>query len=232
MAQQTRGDQPSASSSTNEEAAASAQIWRPRFDVRRPRIGNTAVNEDLAQLPGLLGGWPKYDHGTADHTDASKLKRTIDSTATDADLSPKLANMLEQVDRQVIIGQAFEFGYLGARSALGIIAGGRLEAICLWQILTGTGKVQQEQDANFWRGDWKRTLYVSELTSAPWNVGWPTPQAGVSGAGTALIDALKTKGRATGCDGIGLIGLACNLGFYQHAGFTVSGLKCTMALHG
>lgn len=232
MAQQTRGNQPSASSSTDQETAASVKKWRERFGVQRPRIGATTVNEDLAQLPGFLRGWPAYDHGTDEHTEASKLKRTIDSTATDADLSPKLANMLEQVDRHVIIGQAFGFGYLGARSALGIIAGGRLEAICLWQILTGTGKVQQERDANFWREGWKKTLYVSELTSAPWNVGWPTLQAGVSGAGTALIDALKAKGKETGCDGIGLIGLAYNLGFYQNTGFTVSGLKCTMDLHG
>jgi hypothetical protein len=105
---------------------------------------------------------------------------------------------------------------------LGIVADDRLEAIGVWKIVTGTDGSRGDQDANFWQDGWKRVLYVTDLTSAPSNVGW-TEQPGVRGAGTALIRALKDKARACQCDGIGLSGFAYNVDFYLHAGFRQKG---------
>jgi hypothetical protein len=135
----------------------------------------------------------------------------------DVDLSSKLANLLEQPDRLDIITKASKD--LAGRRMLGIVANGRLEAVCVWKILTGTGGKDSEQDANYWHQGWKGALYIPEFASAPWNVGWPTNESGVSGAGAALVKALKEKGKAEKCDGIGLVGLKCNLAFYLKMGF-------------
>jgi hypothetical protein len=216
MAEETR-ERPSEPSPVF-DAVASAQKWRARFGVRGSKIGQTTVVGDANKLLGLLQKWPQYDYGNDEHENASLLKRTLRDTTTDVDLFNKLGNLLEQADRQAIIKQALEKGLAGRR-ILGIVAGGHLEAVCIWTILTGTGEKKQEEDANWWHQGWKQTLYIPELTSAPWNVGWPTNESGVSGAGTALVNAVKEKAKAAQCDGIGLIGHAFNMGFYQAVGF-------------
>ncbi|MGH4025508.1 MAG: hypothetical protein ACRDRV_13115 [Pseudonocardiaceae bacterium] len=205
---------PLASSLTSDATAARVKKWGDRFDAKRGKIAATTVVEDTSTLLSRLQEWPKYDakNNKDEHTGARRIMEEL------IVLKNKLLNVLEQVERQMIVIEAATEG-LGERKMLGVVADGRLEAVCIWKILTGTGETAQEEDANFWDPAWKKTLYIEELTSAPWNVGWPTKESGVSGAGTSLVNAMKDKAKAEKCDGIGLVGLGCNLGFYTKAGF-------------
>jgi hypothetical protein len=213
-----RIDAPQPEPSSAFDATASEKKWRSRFSAQRTPIGQTTVVEDAGTLLKLLMQWPDYDHENDEKTDARKLKDTLGST--DTDFENKLLNLLEQAARQAIIREAIEAGLVG-RKVLGIVAAGRLEAVCIWTTITGTASKDQESDANWWNQEWRRTLYIPELTSAPWNVGWPTKESGVSGAATTLVNAMKAKGRAEQCDGIGLVGFSFNLGFYLHVGFKI-----------
>ncbi|MBP2330353.1 hypothetical protein JOF56_010738 [Kibdelosporangium banguiense] len=143
-----------------------------------------------------------------------------------------LANLLEQSERQSIISDALKAP--DGRQVLAIVAGdpARLEAVCLWQVVTATDKPKSsDQDIATWNKGWK-SMYISELTSAPWNVGWPTGQTGVNGAARALIEAAKAKAVKEGFDGIGLTGLLNNLDFYRKVGFKArdGGLAMVMNL--
>ncbi|MGH3758583.1 hypothetical protein [Actinophytocola sp.] len=220
MAETTRNT-PTSTTQPAIDLTASARKWRTRFANTRTPIGATRVVEDAATIQGMLRTWPKFDHGDDEHTEALALRKSLSSTQSDEALRMKLLNVEEQTDRFVIIMAALEKGLPQERNALGVVADDRLEAVCIWQVLTGTGRVASEQDANFWDTSWKKALYVPELTGAPWNVGWPTPQKGVTGGGRALVNALKEKGRQEGCDGIALVGLACNIDFYPKVGFTL-----------
>lgn len=222
MAETTR-KKPASTTQPTIDLTAGKKKWRDRFAIPRTPIGAITVVDDAATILQLLRTWPMFDYGNDEHTAALTLRRQLADSIEpdDAALWKKLMNLGEQTDRTSIIIAALEQGLPSGRTVLGVVANGRLEAACICQVLTGTGATLSEQDANYWNPTWTKTLYIPELTGAPWNVGWPTPQAGVTGGGKALADALKAKGRQQGCDGIGLVGLTCNFDFYPKVGFTL-----------
>jgi hypothetical protein len=201
----------------NETLLDAEKWWRSRFLVKRPPITQTEVVEDSGKILELLKAWPEYFGGT-EHNKASAVKNSLKK---DDPLYKSLANVLEQGERHAIIkdGLTTPHVHVGAKP-LGVVASGRLEAVCLWEIVTGTEMKDGTKNAKYWHEEWTRTLYIPELTSASWNVGWPTKEVGVSGAGKALVEALKKKAKEQNCQGIGLFGLLCNVGFYQNVGFT------------
>lgn len=211
-----------------------AEQWRTRFAANRPPVGTVQVVEDLAAVKSMMDAWPLFDSTKttrdkiAEFKNAKALKASLKESKElqTVILVQNLANLLEQTERQTIIKDALDNPdlLLEGRQALGVVdsQSQRLEAVCLWKKIThvsAAGPTQSERDANHWDKTWTKMLYVSELTGAPWNAGWPTKQEGVSRAGTKLVDALKAKAEEQECDGIGLAGLMSNVDFYLKAGF-------------
>jgi hypothetical protein len=197
-----------------------AAQWRTQFAATRSPMANRGVTDDLDQLTSLMAQWPKFERGPQ-FMEAKTLKDSLTGSKANADvvLHQDLTNLLAQSERQEIIKESL--GNLGGRQALGVTAGApaRLEAVCLWQVVEGDNAKDGTKGANFWHPGWTKVMYVDELASAPWNVGWPTAEPGVAGGGSELVRQMKARALKEGCDGIGLYGLQSNIDFYLKTGF-------------
>jgi hypothetical protein len=185
--------------------------WHNRATRPRVKIGQTSTVENLGEISEFLKQWPQFIQGTNEYEEANEVKKQF---KLDDPRHFEMWNIIEQGQRQAIIEGEIEKNFLMHKGAniLGIAANDRLEAICEYEIM----KVGHNEWPKWLPGKFTTILYVHELASAPWNVGWPTTESGVKGGPTALFEVLKDKAKNENCDAIALCGLLCNIRFYRN----------------
>lgn len=195
------------------------RTWLNDLQDQKKDFGKLEVLHDSVEIELLLAKWDVFRMDEQEYQDAKTLAGVLkDSTdKEDKKLYEGVTNAVEQQDRQFIISE--QLSTLGNRQVLAVLGNGRLEALCFWKVISGTKAADPDVDANWWVTGWETCFYIEELSAAPWNVGWPSEQPPVKGAGSTLIDEAIKQARVQGCDGIGLFALRTNVGFYVKVGF-------------